>query len=72
MFTTVYHFSTILLTTHNMEEADVLGDSIAIMTNGKLHCAGTSLFLKRKYGQLLLLCCECILCYISHGPLTAD
>jgi ABC-type multidrug transport system ATPase subunit len=40
----------ICLTTHYMDEADVLGDRIAIMANGKLECNGTSSFLKRKYG----------------------
>ncbi|KAG1338408.1 ABC transporter A family member 1 [Cocos nucifera] len=40
----------ILLTTHSMDEADVLGDRIAIMANGHLRCCGSSLFLKHKYG----------------------
>ncbi|KAI7979122.1 ABC transporter A family member 1 [Camellia lanceoleosa] len=39
----------ILLTTHSMDEADVLGDRIAIMANGSLKCCGSSLFLKREY-----------------------
>lgn len=30
----------ILLTTHSMDEADVLGDRIAIMANGSLRCCG--------------------------------
>ena len=42
---------TILLTTHHMDEADLLGDRIAIMANGELQCFGTSLFLKKKYGE---------------------
>ncbi|XP_063222748.1 phospholipid-transporting ATPase ABCA3-like [Bacillus rossius redtenbacheri] len=41
---------TILLTTHFMEEADVLGDRIAIMDHGRLRCYGTSLYLKKLYG----------------------
>ncbi|KAF0758973.1 ATP-binding cassette sub-family A member 3-like [Aphis craccivora] len=41
---------TILITTHFMEEADVLGDMIAIMDHGKVVCYGTSLFLKKAYG----------------------
>lgn len=41
---------TILLTTHFMDEADVLGDRIAIMAGGKIQCCGSSLFLKNKYG----------------------
>jgi ABC-type multidrug transport system ATPase subunit len=40
----------IILTTHYMEEADVLGDRIAIMANGRLKCCGSSLFLKSRYG----------------------
>uniref|UniRef100_G1Q3H8 ABC transporter domain-containing protein n=1 Tax=Myotis lucifugus TaxID=59463 RepID=G1Q3H8_MYOLU len=41
---------TILLTTHYMEEADILGDRIAIMVKGSLRCCGSSLFLKNIYG----------------------
>ncbi|XP_028395322.1 ATP-binding cassette sub-family A member 3-like [Dendronephthya gigantea] len=41
---------TILLTTHFMDEADVLGDRIAIMADGKIQCCGSSLFLKNHYG----------------------
>ena len=40
----------IILTTHFMDEADILGDRIAIMAEGKLCCAGSSLFLKKIYG----------------------
>jgi hypothetical protein len=32
------------------DEADVLGDRIAIMSEGRLRCAGSSLFLKKAYG----------------------
>ena len=41
----------VLLTTHSMEEADALGDKIAIMHNGRLRAVGTSLFLKSKFGK---------------------
>lgn len=41
---------TILITTHFMEEADVLGDKIAIMENGELIAYGTSMFLKHYFG----------------------
>lgn len=41
----------IVLTTHSMEEADILGDRIAIMAKGKLRCIGTSLRLKQKFGS---------------------
>ena len=40
----------IVLTTHFMDEADLLGDRIAIMGDGKLCCCGSSLYLKNKYG----------------------
>ena len=35
-----------------MDEADLLGDRIAIMAEGRAICCGTSLFLKKKYGEL--------------------
>jgi len=40
----------VVLTTHFMDEADLLGDRIAIMGDGKLRCCGSSLFLKQKFG----------------------
>ncbi|ETO60198.1 hypothetical protein F444_21574 [Phytophthora nicotianae P1976] len=39
-----------VLTTHFMDEADILGDRIAIMAEGELRCCGSSLFLKNQYG----------------------
>ncbi|XP_059372109.1 phospholipid-transporting ATPase ABCA1b [Carassius carassius] len=41
---------TILLSTHHMDEADILGDRIAIISHGKLCCVGSSLFLKTQLG----------------------
>ncbi|CAH0579245.1 unnamed protein product [Chrysodeixis includens] len=41
---------TMLITTHFMDEADVLGDRIAIMSGGRLQCIGTPYFLKKHYG----------------------
>lgn len=35
---------TILLTTHYMDEADLLGDRIAIMASGQIQCCGISFF----------------------------
>eukprot|EP00253_Pinus_taeda_P023624 PITA_23624 len=40
----------IVLTTHSMEEADILSDRIAIMARGKLRCIGTSVRLKSRFG----------------------
>ena len=40
----------ILLTTHYMDEADILGDRIGIMTGGKMTCLGSSMFLKSRFG----------------------
>jgi len=34
-----------------MDEADILGDRIAIISHGKLRCVGSSLFLKTKFGD---------------------
>jgi len=41
---------TMILSTHFMEEADILDDRIAIMAGGQLQCYGSSLFLKNIYG----------------------
>uniref|UniRef100_A0A3B4DSZ9 ABC transporter domain-containing protein n=1 Tax=Pygocentrus nattereri TaxID=42514 RepID=A0A3B4DSZ9_PYGNA len=41
---------TIILSTHYMDEADLLGDRIAIISQGKLCCCGSSLFLKAHLG----------------------
>ena len=40
----------VVATTHSMEEADTLGDTIGVMSKGKLQACGTSLDLKAKYG----------------------
>lgn len=41
----------IILTTHSMEEADILCDRIAIMAKGRLRCIGSSIRLKSKFGS---------------------
>lgn len=33
-----------------MDEADILGDRVAIISHGKLRCCGSSLFLKKCFG----------------------
>ena len=40
-----------VLTTHSMEEADVLGDRIAIMARGRLRCIGSAIHLKHRFGS---------------------
>lgn len=40
----------VLLTTHYMDEADILGDRIGIMTEGKINCLASSMFLKTRLG----------------------
>jgi ATP-binding cassette, subfamily A (ABC1), member 3 len=45
----------IVLTTHYMEEAAVLGNRIGIVSNGKLKCCGNGLFLIDKFGKYLSL-----------------
>ncbi|XP_023569655.1 ATP-binding cassette sub-family A member 6 isoform X3 [Octodon degus] len=40
----------ILLTTQSVDEADILADRTMILSNGRLKCAGSSAFLKRKWG----------------------
>ena len=40
----------ILLTTHFMDEADVLGDRIAIVKEGRMRAYGSSSYLKSKFG----------------------
>lgn len=41
----------IVLTTHSMEEADMLGDRIGIMARGQLRCLGNGLRLKAVFGS---------------------
>ena len=40
----------IILTTHSMEEADILGDRVCVMVKGRLKCIGSPLYLKQQYG----------------------
>jgi ATP-binding cassette subfamily A (ABC1) protein 3 len=44
------HNRIIILTTHYMDEADILGDRIGIMARGQIICLGRSLFLKNRFG----------------------
>ena len=45
---------TVVLSTHFMDEADLLGDRIAIMSEGVVKCCGSSYFLKKAYGNILI------------------
>ncbi|XP_039428799.1 phospholipid-transporting ATPase ABCA3-like [Culex pipiens pallens] len=48
---------TLLLSTHFMDEADVLGDRIAIMADGVLKTVGSPFFLKKTFGVGYRLIC---------------
>ncbi|KAL4859820.1 ABC transporter A family member 2 [Chlorella vulgaris] len=41
----------IVLTTHSMEEADILGDQVAIMARGRVRAIGSALRLKQRFGS---------------------
>lgn len=62
----------IVLTTHSMEEADILGDRIAIMARGRLRCIGTSNRLKQKFGAgYQVSCCRAAhraACFVLRCP----
>eukprot|EP01132_Coremiostelium_polycephalum_P003969 gene3969-4964_t len=47
----VKHDKTILLCTHNMEEADTLCNKIAIVASGQLQCVGSPIHLKNRFGS---------------------
>jgi ATP-binding cassette subfamily A (ABC1) protein 3 len=40
----------LLLTTHYMDEADILGDRIGVMSGGKMTALGSSMYLKKAFG----------------------
>eukprot|EP01006_Ploeotia_vitrea_P028127 TRINITY_DN60864_c0_g1_i2.p1 TRINITY_DN60864_c0_g1~~TRINITY_DN60864_c0_g1_i2.p1 ORF type:complete len:1967 (-),score=214.38 TRINITY_DN60864_c0_g1_i2:93-5993(-) len=49
----------VVLTTHSMQEADVLSDNIAILSDGRLRAIGSALFLKNRFGTGYKLHCIC-------------
>ncbi|KAF0986036.1 hypothetical protein HZS_2160, partial [Henneguya salminicola] len=49
---------TILITTHHMEETEILGDELILMASGKLLDRGTLLEVKKKYGSSTKLILE--------------
>ncbi|CAI9715527.1 factor export ATP-binding I [Octopus vulgaris] len=42
---------TVIMSTHHLDEADILSDRVAILHKGKLLCCGSTLFLKRHLGK---------------------
>lgn len=42
---------TIIMSTHHLDEAEVLSDRIAFLERGGLKCCGSPLYLKDKLGQ---------------------
>ncbi|KAH8332994.1 hypothetical protein KR074_008880, partial [Drosophila pseudoananassae] len=48
----------ILLTTHQLDDGEALGDRFAIVSDGQLRCYGTLPFLKRQVDASSLLTCE--------------
>lgn len=43
--------SSVILTTHSMEEAEALATKIGIMVNGELKCLGSVQHIKNKFGK---------------------
>ena len=43
--------SSVILTTHSMEEADILSDKIGVIVDGQFKCIGTPLYLKNQFGE---------------------
>ncbi|XP_061877711.1 retinal-specific phospholipid-transporting ATPase ABCA4-like isoform X1 [Entelurus aequoreus] len=41
---------TVIMSTHHMDEADLLSDRVAIISQGRLHCCGSPIFLKNCFG----------------------
>lgn len=41
---------TLILSTHHLDEAELLGDRVAMVANGSLCCCGSPLFLRRHLG----------------------
>lgn len=46
----------VILTTHAMEEADILSDRIIVVSDGQLKAIGTPLYLKNSHGDSYRLC----------------
>ncbi|XP_056678235.1 phospholipid-transporting ATPase ABCA7 isoform X2 [Monodelphis domestica] len=44
------HGRTVILSTHYMDEAELMGDRVAVIARGQLRCCGSPLFLKSRLG----------------------
>ncbi|KHN30817.1 ABC transporter A family member 2 [Glycine soja] len=62
----------IVLTTHSMEEADILSDRIGIMAKGSLRCIGTSIRLKSRFGTGFIANISFNGNNIEHSPANGD
>ncbi|ORX41365.1 P-loop containing nucleoside triphosphate hydrolase protein [Piromyces finnis] len=51
--------SSVIITTHAMEEAEVLCDRIGILVNGELQCIGSANHLKLKFNDIYILEIQC-------------
>lgn len=47
--------SSVILTTHSMEEAEALSTKMCIMVNGTMKCLGSVQHIKSKYGKVFYL-----------------
>lgn len=47
--------SSVILTTHSMEEAEALSTKMCIMVNGTMKCLGSVQHIKSKYGKVFSL-----------------
>ena len=56
-----------ILTTHLMEEAEVLSDRIGIIVNGSLKCLGTQYKLKKNYGKGFKLVINLVSSSVSYN-----
>ena len=45
--------SSVILTTHSMEEAEALSTKMGIMVNGELKCLGSVQHIKNKFGKVI-------------------
>ncbi|XP_036745864.2 phospholipid-transporting ATPase ABCA7 isoform X5 [Manis pentadactyla] len=56
---------TLILSTHHLDEAELLGDRVAVVAGGRLCCCGSPLFLRRHMG------CGYYLTLVKGAPLLA-